>query len=788
MDVDDDEAFLYGDGDAATTAQTASASTSQLDQSGQVATSEQQDGANEDEEEEEEEESDDDLEIILDGEGVAPPAAQRRPQTLARAPSLPQKPAGVPQPTTDYAPLERPRAIPVLGSTTSATPQPETSLPPAQIDQNSEAPQAFVTEGGTPIPSLESPGKPSSVNLLVPKGSLVSLEIAPDPTPTFDVNAVHKDADGNDLFDVDLDAIEPKPWRRPGANLSDYFNYGMNEATWKNYVRKQREMRESESAERNPFISFASGNIQEAWNELSQENKALLVATIMGFPPGALPSSGPNPAQMAQMAAQMGMGPGAGMMPGGGMMGGMMQNAMGGHPMNHMQQLQLQQQMQMQQQMQQQQQAMMGMNGIGNQQMNSPIPVSMHSGPHPSSEFNGGATPSVAGGEEEFGEDATQNGDENGTPSLAGGEEAIESGDIAGFESGIPVGPTAAGRGRGVTGTGVGVGAVRGGRGGAQVAATGRGGFAVGRGRGGIAIPVGPAAVVGALPTGPRAVVASLPANVPTGPRAAVSNPVVPTGPASSTAIPTGPAASRGRNSAAASYRDKDKDRYGDGSGSMEGLDYGGGGGGSGGDSPARSRKRGGRAEDSDDEYSRDGTRKSRRSKEERDRERREREREKDREYERERERERERDREAKKKGVSDFFPPDNDGTPPPVGLKIRGATKRTSTSNAAGDEEDREREGSVASSSRRSTRKYRDEDDSRASRRSSRRDDDVEGDGRRSRPASRSPEPRKTRRTQWSDDEDFGGGTSPHEDRRKRKAEDSPEGDRTRRRSSRRG
>lgn len=161
----------------------------------------------------------------------------------------------MPQPTTDYAPLERPR---VGAAAASATPQPDTGA--QQQSEPSSQPAATAADGSSaPAPALESPEKPSNVELLVPKGSLVPLEIAPDSKATFDVNAVHKDADGNDLFDVDLDAIEPKPWRRPGAVLSDYFNYGMNEATWKNYVRKQRETRESESAERNPFIvSYSS--------------------------------------------------------------------------------------------------------------------------------------------------------------------------------------------------------------------------------------------------------------------------------------------------------------------------------------------------------------------------------------------------------------------------------------------------------------------------------------------------------------------------------------------------
>nr|XP_046196836.1 pre-mRNA 3'-end-processing factor FIP1-like [Oncorhynchus gorbuscha] len=37
--------------------------------------------------------------------------------------------------------------------------------------------------------------------------------------------------------------FEEKPWRKPGADLSDYFNYGFNEDTWKGYCDKQKRLR-----------------------------------------------------------------------------------------------------------------------------------------------------------------------------------------------------------------------------------------------------------------------------------------------------------------------------------------------------------------------------------------------------------------------------------------------------------------------------------------------------------------------------------------------------------------
>ncbi|XP_077461327.1 pre-mRNA 3'-end-processing factor FIP1 isoform X2 [Stigmatopora argus] len=64
---------------------------------------------------------------------------------------------------------------------------------------------------------------------------------------TAKVKGVDLDAPGNingvPVMEVDLDGYEEKPWRKPGADLSDYFNYGFNEDTWKAYCEKQKRLR-----------------------------------------------------------------------------------------------------------------------------------------------------------------------------------------------------------------------------------------------------------------------------------------------------------------------------------------------------------------------------------------------------------------------------------------------------------------------------------------------------------------------------------------------------------------
>uniref|UniRef100_A0A8R1IIB5 FIP1-like 1 protein n=1 Tax=Caenorhabditis japonica TaxID=281687 RepID=A0A8R1IIB5_CAEJA len=57
------------------------------------------------------------------------------------------------------------------------------------------------------------------------------------------------------IYDLDLAQMEDRPWRKPGADITDYFNYGFTEETWNMYCERQKKLR----------IEF-SGN-QKAANE-----------------------------------------------------------------------------------------------------------------------------------------------------------------------------------------------------------------------------------------------------------------------------------------------------------------------------------------------------------------------------------------------------------------------------------------------------------------------------------------------------------------------------------------
>lgn len=211
----------------------------------------------------------------------APPGASFRRRRIASeasvriVASLPEPPspdacpaattAPAPSATTEYAPLDRPGLAKASSSTSVAPP----SLPQPDATATDEISTAALAAGAVEQ-GADAPAVKPAVPELVPHGSLVPLSLTPNPNPTFDVNAVVKDANGNDIFDVDIDALEDKPWRQTGANMADYFNYGMNEVTWKNYVRKQREMRATESVASNPFVASPPFSLPlwRPWNRI----------------------------------------------------------------------------------------------------------------------------------------------------------------------------------------------------------------------------------------------------------------------------------------------------------------------------------------------------------------------------------------------------------------------------------------------------------------------------------------------------------------------------------------
>lgn len=65
-----------------------------------------------------------------------------------------------------------------------------------------------------------------------------------------DLNAVGL-INGQPIYEFDMETHDEKPWRKPGADITDYFNYGFTEDTWKLYCDKHRRTRSEYHRENN---------------------------------------------------------------------------------------------------------------------------------------------------------------------------------------------------------------------------------------------------------------------------------------------------------------------------------------------------------------------------------------------------------------------------------------------------------------------------------------------------------------------------------------------------------
>ncbi|KAK4880307.1 hypothetical protein RN001_008453 [Aquatica leii] len=96
---------------------------------------------------------------------------------------------------------------------------------------------------------------PTYASLNIKRGGLLTTTAKGDKAPQapqpgkFSVDEFEQAGmiNGVPVSEFNLDSLEDKPWRKPGADITDYFNYGFNEDTWRAYCERQKRMRVSES-------------------------------------------------------------------------------------------------------------------------------------------------------------------------------------------------------------------------------------------------------------------------------------------------------------------------------------------------------------------------------------------------------------------------------------------------------------------------------------------------------------------------------------------------------------
>ncbi|GJQ69679.1 hypothetical protein Trydic_g22252 [Trypoxylus dichotomus] len=92
--------------------------------------------------------------------------------------------------------------------------------------------------------------------------------------------------------EYNLDSLEEKPWRKPGADITDYFNYGFNEDTWRAYCERQKRLRVNESGvglapmsaigiPRGP-VPIMNDNSKYSGNYTAQRGSAARIGTTLG--------------------------------------------------------------------------------------------------------------------------------------------------------------------------------------------------------------------------------------------------------------------------------------------------------------------------------------------------------------------------------------------------------------------------------------------------------------------------------------------------------------------------
>ncbi|KAL2929912.1 FIP1[V]-like protein [Bienertia sinuspersici] len=67
------------------------------------------------------------------------------------------------------------------------------------------------------------------------------------------------------VFDVDVDSFDEKPWKYPGVDVSDFFNFGLNEDSWKEYCKQLEQLR-LESTMQSKIRVYESGRAEQEYD------------------------------------------------------------------------------------------------------------------------------------------------------------------------------------------------------------------------------------------------------------------------------------------------------------------------------------------------------------------------------------------------------------------------------------------------------------------------------------------------------------------------------------------
>ncbi|KAH6937392.1 hypothetical protein HPB50_027536 [Hyalomma asiaticum] len=117
------------------------------------------------------------------------------------------------------------------------------------LSQNKDESQQVTIRDIKTSPYATYPGPTQTVNLNIKRGPPFASNLGPGSgvpgmgkTKGLDIDEVAL-INGTSIYEFNIESLEDKPWRKPGADITDYFNYGFNEDTWKIYCDRQRKLR-----------------------------------------------------------------------------------------------------------------------------------------------------------------------------------------------------------------------------------------------------------------------------------------------------------------------------------------------------------------------------------------------------------------------------------------------------------------------------------------------------------------------------------------------------------------
>ncbi|KAH8596130.1 Fip1 motif-domain-containing protein [Bisporella sp. PMI_857] len=174
-------------------------------------------------------------------------------------------------------------------------------------EEDSDSDIDIITEkkdGDAPAPSIYNKAPPLRNAPAVKKEDTKKDNAAKDSSSAIPAGSTSKiDIDAKPIYEpagkpitqINIDEDLPdndKPWRRPGADVSDYFNYGFDEFTWALYASKQE------------TIKAEGQSNKKAFEDMSMMFGMGGMPGLPGMP--AMPGAADGiPPEMQEMMAQM---------------------------------------------------------------------------------------------------------------------------------------------------------------------------------------------------------------------------------------------------------------------------------------------------------------------------------------------------------------------------------------------------------------------------------------------------------------------------------------------------